>query len=98
MPSLYPGSSSRLRFCCLHKHMIDRRLRPSDTRSDPSREVRPPLAAAVLDALGAKLRRLLDIGPGFAVISGILIDEMTLMQAQELAPRMLATVGRPLLQ
>lgn len=30
-PSLYPGSSSRLRFCCPHKHMIDRRLRPRHT-------------------------------------------------------------------
>jgi len=26
----YPGSSSRLRFCCSHEHMIGRRLRPVD--------------------------------------------------------------------
>ena len=30
-PSPYPGSSSRLRFICPHKHMIVRRLRPRHT-------------------------------------------------------------------
>ncbi len=44
VPSLYPGSSSRLRFCCPHKHMIDRRLRPSHTGSGASHKVRPPMA------------------------------------------------------
>lgn len=53
VPSLYPGSSSRLRFCCPHKHMIDRRLRPSHTGSGASHKVRPPMAAAVLGFQGS---------------------------------------------
>jgi hypothetical protein len=39
-PRAYPDGSSRLRFCCQHKHMIDRRLplmpgltRPTHRRS-----------------------------------------------------------------
>ncbi len=31
----YPGSRSRLRFCCRHTRMIARRLHPSETRSTP---------------------------------------------------------------
>ena len=47
----YPGSRSRLRFCCRHTHMIARRLHPSGIRSTPrqpgSPQVTPRLAAAV---------------------------------------------------
>jgi Transmembrane secretion effector len=31
----YPGSSSRLRFCCRHTRMIDRRLRPVELATSP---------------------------------------------------------------
>jgi hypothetical protein len=31
----YPGSSSRLRFCCRHTRMIDRRLRPVELAASP---------------------------------------------------------------
>jgi hypothetical protein len=43
-PSPYPGSSSRLRFICSHKHMIVRRLRPRHT-NPASRQVKPPIAS-----------------------------------------------------
>ena len=34
-PGPYPGRRSRLRFCCSHEHMIDRRLRPVEPAASP---------------------------------------------------------------
>jgi hypothetical protein len=49
-PGPYAGSSSRLRFCCLHKRMIARRLRHVEPRPTALRQVKAPMAAAVLGA------------------------------------------------
>ena len=48
LPSPYPGSSSRLRFICPHKHMIVRRPCSRHTNPATSRQARPPMAAALL--------------------------------------------------
>lgn len=54
--SPYPGSSSRLRFICPHKHMIVRRLRSRHTNPAASRLVKLPMAAAVLGSSAARSR------------------------------------------
>ena len=49
-PGPYPGSSSRLRFCCLHKQHDRQAAAPCQTEvTDQPRQVKPPMAAAVLD-------------------------------------------------
>jgi hypothetical protein len=62
----YPGDSSRLRFCYLHKRMIDRRLRSANRFARRAQaQVKARMAAAVLGAflVAAVVAALAIAGP-----------------------------------
>ena len=72
-PRAYPDGSSRLRFCCQHKHM-DRQAAASYARphqANTSPQVRTPSAAAVLGAGGERVRLASERGELLAEVGEV---------------------------